>query len=487
VKFTDAGNYSVSVSNSVGFATSSNALLIVQFPPALVQALATNAPSGAPAGVRIELLANGNENALGFSLNFDKSLLRFLEATLGSGASGGTLILNTNLLDSGKLGVAVGLPAGSVFAAGTQEVVRVTFETAILTNAVDTPIVFGDSPTTRQVSAANADVLAANYSNSVVSIAAGDFEGDIFPRPNGDKATTISDWVLAGRYAARLDYPTNASEFQRADCAPRETLGDGVITVSDWVQTGRYAVGLDPMVLAGGPISAGPHGAARHAENGTARQRLDSSVRYLVVGDARLFGDQPGTVSVILQAQGNENALSFSLTFDPTALNYMDAFLGNAARDATLYVNSARAASGQLGVVLALPPRGHFAAGNQEVIQLRFGANSLFAGTSPVRLNDEPVPLEVVDAGAIALATEYVSGSIQVNSAPTLQIGRSSQGVSLTWPSSATNFVIQEASTLRGPSLDWTNLPAVVMSTNSENMVTVPLKPSPRFYRLYRP
>jgi len=64
---------------------------------------------------------------------------------------------------------------------------------------------------------------------------------------------SITDWVEVGRFAAHLDIPMTPSEFQRADCAPRSTLGNGVLTVADWVQAGRYAVGLDPLTPAGGP------------------------------------------------------------------------------------------------------------------------------------------------------------------------------------------------------------------------------------------
>src|SRR5262249_43154071 len=81
------------------------------------------------------------------------------------------------------------------------------------------------------------------------------YEADVTPRPNGDNngTVTIADWVQIGRFAAGLDTAEIGSEFQRADCAPRATLGDGEISIADWVQAGRYAAGLDPIVPAGGP------------------------------------------------------------------------------------------------------------------------------------------------------------------------------------------------------------------------------------------
>ncbi|MGH9847681.1 MAG: hypothetical protein ACREEM_54010, partial [Blastocatellia bacterium] len=51
---------------------------------------------------------------------------------------------------------------------------------------------------------------------------------------------------------AGLDAAAPGAEFQRADCAPRDTKGDGRLTVADWTQAGRY-LGTDPTVAAGGP------------------------------------------------------------------------------------------------------------------------------------------------------------------------------------------------------------------------------------------
>jgi hypothetical protein len=67
---------------------------------------------------------------------------------------------------------------------------------------------------------------------------------DVAPRPNGNGAVSISDWVLIGRIVAGLE-TVEGSEFQRAD-ANR----DGAITISDWVKCGRYAAGLEPLTPA---------------------------------------------------------------------------------------------------------------------------------------------------------------------------------------------------------------------------------------------
>jgi hypothetical protein len=127
-------------------------------------------------------------------------------------------------------------------------------------------------------------------SNSVnFSIAAGGFEGDVSPRPNGNNngSVSISDWVQVGRFAAGLDTPAAGGEFQRADCAPKNTLGNGSISISDWVQAGRYAAGLDPVPAAGGPTT--PGGSAPQPEASTAQSSAVLQ-RVLLVGQRSTSG-----------------------------------------------------------------------------------------------------------------------------------------------------------------------------------------------------
>lgn len=83
------------------------------------------------------------------------------------------------------------------------------------------------------------------------------YEADVAPRPDGSNtgSVTLADWVQVGRYAVGLDPISPGSEFQRADCAPKATLGDGRITLADWVQAGLYAAGVNSPVRAGGPTT----------------------------------------------------------------------------------------------------------------------------------------------------------------------------------------------------------------------------------------
>ncbi|MGO8931518.1 MAG: immunoglobulin domain-containing protein, partial [Limisphaerales bacterium] len=487
VQFSQAGNYSVVITNVAGTASSSNATLSVNFPPALVDVVnVTNAQSGATVNVPVSLAANGNENGLSFSLDFDTNNLTYVSTALGSGASGATLLTNATQAANGKLGVILALPPAQAFAAGTQEMVEVTFMTAVRTNDFSTTVSFGDVPIGRELSDASGNLLGATYASGVVWIQAAAFEGDVSPRPNGDKALTLRDWVQEGRFVAGLDYPTNASEFQRADCAPRATLGDGEITVIDWVQVGRYAAQLDPLTVAGGPTTNDVNPGGPISKSGATPVTPHDVTCALEVANTMVIQGLTGTASVLLESMGDENALGFSLVFDPSALNYVSAGFGSASNGVTLFVNDSQAGAGRLGFVLGLGAGQTFVAGTRELARVSFRAAAAAQGNCPVSFADQPVVCEVSDTNAQRLAAGYVNGTITVNPLPSLNIGRSGDYITLAWPLWATNFGLQAAPGGLGPTLPWTNLVAVPTLTSNQAVVTLPLVATNVFYRLYQ-
>jgi hypothetical protein len=478
-QFSSAGSYSAVVTNVLGSVVTSNAVLSVVYPSATLRVPGTNALAGGTIAVPVVLAANGNENSLGFSLSFSNTLLSYTGASLGGGAAGGALILNTSQLGSGRIGVSVALPPGVTFPPGADEVARLTFAVAPITgtNTVSAVVSFSDQPTIRQLSDAQFNPLAAIYVNGTNSITFAGFEGDVWPRPNGDKTPTITDWLLTGRYVARLDYPTNSAEFQRADCAPRATQGDGAIKVTDWVQAGRYAAGLDPLTAIGGPTNelvvpvAGP-----------------SQSRIVTVAGTTLTPGQSGTVIVSLAAQGNEAALAFSLTFDAALVGFSGATAGSGASGAILYVNTNQIGSGRMGLALALSAGSSFTAGSREVLRLTFQPVATASGTFSPIINDLPVPREISDTNAIALPASYASGAIAVNpQLPVLYIAKSGSNVILSWPLSATNFVLQQADGALPPAVTWSNLTVTTVVSNNQITVTLPAGAKERFYRLYHP
>jgi hypothetical protein len=167
-----AGFYSVMVRNDRDAVVSSSAELKVSTRSATVQITANAIGPDGQFSLPIVLIANGDENALGFSLNFPTDLLKFVSVTLAETNSNATLALNTNRAAFGELGMGIALPPGATFSAGTREIARVVLRASAVSFAALAEITFGDEPTTRQVSDPFAQRLAANFIGTSVSIPA---------------------------------------------------------------------------------------------------------------------------------------------------------------------------------------------------------------------------------------------------------------------------------------------------------------------------
>ena len=478
VQVAHAGNYSVAVTSPAGAISSSNATLNINFPTAAVRVVNTNATAGTQVLVPVSFAANGNENALAFSVNFDSNRLAFVGAILGNVAPGAILQPNTSQTNLGRIGISVIMPFGTTFTPGTQTVAQLVFNAALFTNTtVISQLTFGDQPLARQLLDTQPALLAVSFSNGTLTISpATAFEGDAFPRPGGDRTNSLIDWLYVGRYAARLDAPTNATEFQRADSAPRSTFGDGTIKASDWVQAGRYAFGLDPQTPVGGPTNEIPGPAP-----------APSASRIITATGATLFPAESTAVSLNLSAQGNENALSFSVSFDPGLVEFTGATLGNGATGAILYLNTNQLAAGRVGFVVGLGAGGTFGTGNRELLRLGFQASAFNSGSFAPSFSDSPVPREVADVFGWGLPVGFSAGELLVYPPPSLRIARAGDDVLVGWPQWASNFILQEATNESLAALGWTNLGLVPAVSNGENIVVVPATNSLRFYRLIRP
>lgn len=119
----------------------------------------------------IEMEAVGNENAVGFSLNFDPKQLRYVMSATGNGVFNAALNINTNSLASGRLGLAMALPGGQKIAAGKQQVAVVTFTVLAADNVTNTTLSFGDQPIPREVVDVTANAVAANFSSGTLTFA----------------------------------------------------------------------------------------------------------------------------------------------------------------------------------------------------------------------------------------------------------------------------------------------------------------------------
>ncbi|HMZ22668.1 MAG TPA: SBBP repeat-containing protein, partial [Blastocatellia bacterium] len=380
-----------------------------------INAGSVSVAAGGLATIPIDLISQGNENRVSFSLSLNPAVVPTTPFfTLGADATASGATLTTVPQQAqGQYGITIALPTGQTFEAGTRQILVVQPIVATGSGLTSTPIAFTDAPTVRRVADINGQPLSANYAPGTLTIASG-YEGDVSPRPNGSNGTvTIADWVQTGRFAAGFDSVSAGSEFQRADCAPRATLGNGAITISDWVQAGRYASALDPVVPAGGPT-----GPAFTAPPALTLGEPDEAAQTRVVRLTSLATQrgQQFTTFVELDALGNENAFGFSVSFDTTQLNLVNATAGPDVSSGALNVNSSQSAQGRIGIALALPTGTTIAAGNaRKLVALTFTllANST-SNTLNLNFGDQPIPREIVSANADSLSATFINGTIFV-------------------------------------------------------------------------
>jgi hypothetical protein len=136
----------------------------------LVRVGNSGATPGSTVGVPLELIAQGNENALRFSLNFDPAVLSNPQAKLGRDASAATLTTDSSQAGAGRFGIALAWPAGQTVAACEREIVVVSFTVNANTKANSTRIEFGDQPIVREVMDIGANALSAVWAGGTLNI-----------------------------------------------------------------------------------------------------------------------------------------------------------------------------------------------------------------------------------------------------------------------------------------------------------------------------
>jgi hypothetical protein len=375
------------------------------------------------------------------------------------------------------IGVGIDLFSGT-FPAGTNDVLDVTFTTSPATNQVTATVNFSGTPSQELIVNQDIQPLPALFVPGAVVISPNALEGDVSPQPNGDEVLNIADWVQEGRFVAGLDTPANGSEFQRADCAPRSTLGDGQITVADWVQVGRYAVGLDPITPAGGPTS--PSGGSGSAIFPTKLSSPDQVQLLPLTG-----GAATNSVVVQLTARGTEAGLGFSVTFDPANVRFLNAALGSGATGAALIQNTNSALKGTVGFVVGMEPPATFAAGTQQLLTLHF-ASVLYSNNAVLSFGSNPVTEQLVDSNANVLPAAFQNAALPLGGAawPTVSITQTGNGLGLSWPSSATNLTLMTAPSLSGP---WTAASQAALTNGNVISANIQVSTNQAFYRLQSP
>jgi hypothetical protein len=480
--------------------------------PRILRLVNTTGLAGAQVAVPLELVAQGNENTLGFSVGFDMTKISFDSVVLGADTSaasvGASLQVNTNSSSQGLVGFALALPAGQVFTAGAKQVALVRFNIPIEAQEEITRVRFASFPVFPEVVDAQAARLAVAPAGADLAISLG-YEADVTPPPFGNNTgqVTVTDWTKVGIFAIHLESPSSLSEFRRADCAPRESLGDGVISLADWTQAGRYAASLDlvgtgadaKVPKAGGPsgVNQGATG-AQGLSSGGSNVALKSSgrvTRSIRLHDRRVQRGQNFIVLASVEARGDENTVGFSLKYDSSAMRFVGARLTGEAQGATLLTNDRELENGRIGLAFALPVGKSLRAGTGAVMELEFSANaSATEAVSLVQLADAPVRREVVSVTADELRANYADATVTIQgaNAPAFEnrpgrnlsvVERAPAGELLLRLSGApgSELVIETSTDLT----NWTPLKTVTVTNEQAEFVDPDAKHLPgRFYRV---
>jgi hypothetical protein len=207
--------------------------------------------------------------------------------------------------------------------------------------------------------------------------------------------------------------------------------------------------------------------------------------RTLSVSGANALPDSDVTLPVRLAAQGDENAVSFSVVFDPARLILTQAMPAVGWTHSILNTNQAGA--GRVGVIMGLPIGQASSPGVRDVVLLRFHVAADATGTNLVTLGDQPVCREVDDVLAAPLSANCVSGTVVFAAAPkpTVAVTLTGGNLVLTWGADSPGYEVETATNVIG---GWTKVPATPQLAGDRYVLTLPPPAVTRqFFRLHKP
>jgi uncharacterized protein (TIGR03437 family) len=275
----------------------------------VLRVVPANGMAGGSVAVVVELVAQGNENAVGFSLSFNTVQLTNPQTVAGGGASGASLNVNALQAAQGRLGVAMAQPAGQAFAAGTRQLVVVTFSIPANASAGTAQINFGDQPITREIVDINANPLQTGYTGGAVTITAQTPVTSV-------SAASFSGAELAAESIAAAFGAGLATSTQVATTVPLPTTLVGTtVKMRDTAGTTRDAplffvapTQINYLVPAG-------------TQAGEAAVTVSSGSGAVSTGTARIAAVAPGLFTANASGQGVAAAVALRVKPDGTQIN----------------------------------------------------------------------------------------------------------------------------------------------------------------------
>jgi hypothetical protein len=389
------GTYDVLVRRGAATVTSEPALLGQTPITRELKVVNTDITADSTGVVGLQFTGVGDENSLGFGLAYDPALLTFRSASLGAASAGGVLIVNTNDLASGRVGILVARAPGFSFGAGAKEVVRVQFQAGTQGGAA--AIAFSDDPVRREVADASGNARLANFVAGTVTVRT---LPRITTQPQDRDVFVGGSAIFA---VSAVGSPPLTYQWRRGG----EPIGGATSSSLFLGNVGAAEAGEYTVVVSNG---------AGSVESTPARLRVERLLRFVnrTVAEGAEF-----ELPVELLALGDENALGFSLEFDPTRLTPLQAGPGVSVPAASVIVNTAQGAAGKVGFALGLPAGTVLGDRTQEVARIRFRAAS-GAGPATVRFADVPVRRELVDRLAREGAMKVQDGQVTIVPLPVI-------------------------------------------------------------------
>ncbi len=111
----------------------------------------------------IQIETPGDAHALGFSLNFDPTRLRFAGASSSAELSRATFLVNSEHSEDGLIGIMLTLPAGQSMSKGVRSLMSIHFVSVAVGAQSDANIGFGDYPVAREIVDTEAHILPAAF------------------------------------------------------------------------------------------------------------------------------------------------------------------------------------------------------------------------------------------------------------------------------------------------------------------------------------
>ena len=189
-------------------------------------------------------------------------------------------------------------------------------------------------------------------------------------------------------------------------------------------------------------------------------------------------------IQVVLQAQGDEAGVGFSLTFEREFLS-----LTAARRYPGALLNTNRAATlGQLGFAMAFAsPEERLPAGEVVLAEFCFRAAQVEEEVSTaITFADDPVPREIVDGEAVGIPITYENGTVTITRSvvfdPTFVVGGGDVALKLSGPPGVVQIEVSSDLTT------WQRIATVTNTTGvMEYRDSVPQNTTQRFYRALMP